>query len=312
MQKFIWGAAAILLFLILTFTLISWRRPIAVAAWMNRRTLTKAGFNKITVQSSAGPQAVFIGGEGPTLIFLHGAGDQAGAWAKVAPHFTSKYRVVVPDLAGHGDSDPRSGPLSVGSIYAGLEAIANQEPGRVIIVGNSLGAWAATLYAHAHPERVERLVLVNGGPLMGDRPDLTLTPKNREEARKLLGEITDPGSIHLPDYVVDDIVRQAQHGPLMRLSQTAAEMPKYLLDGRLNEINVPVNLIWGESDKMLSLDYAKRMQSQLPASQLTTLSRCGHAPEFECPRAFTAKLTEILASPIFPIRGIGTASGEAK
>ncbi|HUK81835.1 MAG TPA: alpha/beta hydrolase [Verrucomicrobiae bacterium] len=300
MQKIIWAAAAILLILLVAGIIIAWRRPLAVTAWLNRRTLAKAGFTKTHLSSPVGTQTVFISGKGQTIILLHGAGDQAGAWAKVAPALIGKYRVVIPDLAGHGDSDPKSGPLSVRTVLAGIEAIASAESGRVTIVGNSLGGWIASLYAQKHPEKVERLVLVNGGPLIGDRPDITLTPKTREEARKTIAAMFDPGSFQLPDYVVDDIVREAQTGALMRLSETANEMPKYLLEGRLNEITVPVNLVWGESDHVLSLNYAKRMQSQLPNAQLVTLKRCGHAPQLECPKAFTAKLTEVLQSPLSP------------
>lgn len=300
MQKIIWVAAGILVVIVVSCVIAVWRRPLAVAAWMNRRALIKAGFIKTHLATPVGSQTFFVGGNGSTIILLHGAGDQAGAWAKVAPALVSKYHVIIPDLSGHGDSDPKSGPLSVGTVLAGVEAIAAAQPGKVIIVGNSLGGWVASLYAQAHPDKVERLVLVNGGPLIGDRPDITLTPKTREEARKTVAAMFDPGSFQLPDYVLDDIVREAQIGPLMRLSQTAGEMPKYLLEGRLNEITVPVNLVWGESDHVLSLDYARKMQLQLPNAQLVTLKRCGHAPQLECPKAFTATLTQVLQSPVVP------------
>jgi pimeloyl-ACP methyl ester carboxylesterase len=310
MQRIIWAAAAGFLILTVTVVVIAWRRPLAVAAWINRRALTKAGFTKIQVPTSAGEQTIFFAGIGPTLILLHGAGDQAGAWAKVAPELKAHYRVIIPDLPGHGESEPTTGPLSIGTVLAGVEEIANAEPGKVIIVGNSLGGWIASLYAQKHPEKVERLVLVNGGPLMGERSDITLTPKTREEARKTINALFDPGSFQLPNYVVDDIVREAQTGPLMRLSETAGEMPKYLLEGRLNEITVPVNLIWGESDQVMSLNYARRMAAELPEAQLTTLSHCGHAPQLECPKAFTARLTEALQSPVVPQKT--NAGAEAK
>lgn len=300
MQKIIWAVVAIVLVGVLLAAALVWRRPLAVTAWMNRRALLKAGFEKKRLASPVGEQSCFVGGQGPTLILLHGAGDQAGAWAKVAPNLVAKYRVVIPDLPGHGDSDPKTGPLSIGTVLAGVKAIASAQPGKVIVIGNSLGGWVASLYAREHPEKVERLVLVNGGPLVGDRPDITLTPKTREEARRTIAAMFDPGSFQLPDYVVDDIVREAQTGPLMRLSETAGEMPKYLLEGKLNEITVPVNLVWGESDQVLSINYARRLQSQLPNAQLVTLKRCGHAPQLECPKAFTTSLIEVLQSSAMP------------
>jgi pimeloyl-ACP methyl ester carboxylesterase len=153
------------------------------------------------------------------------------------------------------------------------------------------------LYAVKHPERVARLVAVNGGALRGDRPDLTLTPSNREEARKLFDALTDPGSLRLPDFVLDDVVRQARSGPLGRLASTSQDMQNYLLEGRLNELTVPVDLLWGSADRMLSLDYARRMEAGLPATRLTVIFRCGHVPQQECPAHFVMALEKILELP---------------
>ena len=311
MQKAILAIAGVAVVLIVVLVIVSWRHPLAFAAWVNRRALQNAGLKKQHLSTPVGTQTFFAGGKGSTIILLHGAGDQAGAWSKVAPALVKQYRVIVPDLAGHGDSEPKSGPLSVGAIEQALEAVANAQPGKVIIVGNSLGGWIACLYARRYPAKIERLVLVNGGPLTGERPDVTLTPQNREEAHKTLSALFDPGSIQFPEYVVDDIVRESQTGPLKRLSETASDMPQYLMDGRLNESVVPVNLLWGESDQVMSLKYARRMQSQLPAAELVTLPRCGHAPPFECPKAFTARLNEILQSPL-PARKAVLSGAPAK
>jgi pimeloyl-ACP methyl ester carboxylesterase len=311
MAKIIWIVAALLLVMVLAAVLFVWRRPLTVFNWMNRRTLVKAGFVKQQVNTPAGVQAIFEAGEGPTLVLLHGAGDQAGTWANVAPSLTAKYHVIVPDLAGHGESAPHSGPLSIGTVLEGLEGVlAAKSPQRAILVGNSLGAWLAMLYARKHPDRVDRLVLINGGALMGDRPDLTLTPENREQARLLFDNITDPGSLRVPDYVLDDVAREAQRGPLKRMSATAAEMPQYLLDGKLQEIQAPTDLLWGESDKLVSLDYAKRLQAGLPAARLTTIPRCGHVPQQECPKVFAAALMSVLKAPA-PTPKAATISKEA-
>ena len=89
----------------------------------------------------------------PTLVLLHGAGDSAGTWSSIVKTFTPRYRVVIPDLAGHGGSAPAEGAISVGQVLEGLEAVMQQGPqDPAIIVGNSLGAWAAMLYTREHPE----------------------------------------------------------------------------------------------------------------------------------------------------------------
>jgi pimeloyl-ACP methyl ester carboxylesterase len=300
MYEIISAAALALLLLAICVVVIARQRPLAVAAWVRRGSLVRAGFTKMRFPTSIGSLTLFVKGAGPALIFLHGAGDQAGTWAGVAPAFASNYRVILPDLPGHGQSAPKWGPLGVGTVLSGVEAIANADSGKVILVGNSLGAWIACLYAHRYPERVERLVLINGGPIVGARADITLTPKTREEALRTLEAVRDPRSTKVPGYVVDDIVRQAQTGPLKLLTDRAAEMPKYLLDGHLHEIIVPVNLLWGESDQLMSLDYARRMLAQLPVAQLTILSRCGHAPQAECPKELATHLMELLRVPVNP------------
>jgi pimeloyl-ACP methyl ester carboxylesterase len=291
-------AAAVLLLAVVSALLYLWKRPLTVYAAMNRRALAKAGLAEATAASSLGPQAYWSGGAGPTLVLLHGAGDSAGTYAGAARKLVSRYHLVIPDLAGHGHSAPAAGPISVGDVLAGLEAVMRQGPqDPAVIVGNSLGAWVALLYARQHPDRVARLILVNGGALVGDRPDLSLVPKTREEAAAVMTQLQDPGSPAIAGFVLDDVVRTAQSGPLARLAQTAAGMEQYVLDGELSKIGVPVDMLWGESDRLFSVAYARRMMAQLPASRLTTIPGCGHVPQQECPSRFVASLLDVLTMP---------------
>ena len=292
------GIAVLLLLIVASGLLYLWKRPLTVYAMMNRRALAKSGLSETMAPSPLGPQAYWSGGTGPTLVLLHGAGDSAGTYATAAGRLVAKYRLVIPDLAGHGHSVPAAGPISIGDVITGLEAVMQQGPqDPAVILGNSLGAWAALLYARQHPDRVARLVLVNGGALVGDRPDLSLMPKSRAEAQRLMAELTDPGSPRLAGFVLDDVVRSAQHGPISRLAQTAADMERYVLDGKLHEIAAPVDMLWGESDRLFPPAYARRMMAQLPASRLITIPRCGHVPPQECPGRFTTALLEVLAKP---------------
>jgi abhydrolase domain-containing protein 6 len=292
------GAVVVLVLLLAIGAWYMWQRPLTVYASLNRRTLAGAGLVELSTPTPMGPQAYWAGGTGPTLVLLHGAGDSAGTWAGIVDKLVPKYHIVIPDLAGHGHSGPGEGPLSVGQVVAGLEAVMKTQPQEpAIIVGNSLGAWVALLYAKQHPVRVARIVLVNGGALVGDRPDLSLMPKTREEAAALITQLRDPKADPIPGFVLDDVVREAQSGPLARLAQTASGMGEYVLDGKLHDIGVPVDLLWGESDKLFSLAYARRMMAQLPASRLTTIPECGHVPHQECPSRFRASLLDVLTMP---------------
>lgn len=297
--KLLLAAAALLLLAAVAAFLWVRSHPLAAYAAAGRRALAKAGLETARVSSPAGEQSFFRGGSGPVVVLLHGAGDQASAWSLVAPKLLPGRTLVVPDLAGHGASAPEKGPISVPTLLAGLSAVLDAAaPGReVTIVGNSLGAWLACLWAREHPERVERLVLVNGGPLKHAAEGITLLPKDRAEARAAVEKLRDPGSIRVPDFVLDDVVRQAARGPLARLAQTSGEMEAFVLDGRLGGLDVPVDLLWGASDQLLPLSYAERMRAGLPRARVTTLPRCGHVPQQECPAAFAAALGKLLDGP---------------
>jgi pimeloyl-ACP methyl ester carboxylesterase len=184
-------------------------------------------------------------------------------------------------------------------VLTGVSAVLDREAahGPVTLVGHSLGAWIACLYAAQNPARVARVILVNGGPLRGDRDDLSLMPANRAEAARLLAEMTDSGSRRIPGFVLDDMIREARRGGIARLAMAAGSMEKHVLDGRLNSVSVPVDLLWGQSDRVMSMDYARRVAAGLPAARLTAIPRCGHVPQQECASRFLATLRAVLAAP---------------
>lgn len=275
-----------------------WKRPLEVFAMMGRQALKGAGLHKTTVMASFGPQSVWVGGQGPVVVLLHGAGDSAATWAQVAPKLVGERRLIILDLAGHGQSAPAAGPIEVGMVVEGVEAALEQlAPGEpVTLVGNSLGAWMGLLFAHRHPERVAAVVCVNGGAITGNNDGARVLPKDREEAREAIRQTRDAASAPVPDIVLDAIVREAQHGALARFAATAAAMPAWVLDGKLGEIKAPVHLIWGLSDQVMPLDYARRMQAELPTATLTTLDACGHVPQVECPVRFLAALQAVLGA----------------
>ena len=101
----------------------------------------------------------------------------------------------------------------------------------------------------------------------------------------------------MPDFVLDDVIRYARVGPAGRIAQTVDKMEAYLLDGRLDEILVPVELVWGDSDGLLTLDYAQRLLDGLPRARLHTVHGCGHLPQRECPDKTAEAIEAALAMP---------------
>ncbi len=307
LAKFAFFLAALAFLIALAISIQFFRYPLATTVWLRRKRLQRAGFAKMTAETSFGSQMVWQGGKGPLLVLLHGAGDQAGTWHKVAPDLAKNYSLVMPDLAGHGQSAPASGPLSLGTILEALGHVLDSSEWKsqsFVLAGNSLGAWIAMLYAHKHPERVSRLLLINGGALKGLQTEISLTPKTREDARRAFDAILDPATPRPPDFVLDDLVRVTNHGPMARLMATEAEIPNYVLDGKLGDFPVPVDILWGASDRLVPIDYARALKEQLPAARLTVIERCGHAPQLECPTKMLTALHSALAAGPPPGKGL--------
>jgi pimeloyl-ACP methyl ester carboxylesterase len=288
---------------LVVFSVLFYLRPIATTVWLRRNALRRAGLRKTKFTTAVGKQVVWHGGAGPLLVLLHGAGDQAGTWWRVAPELMRHFQLVIPDLAGHGESEPVAGVLSLGTLLTALEQVLNATPWQdapMVVAGNSLGAWMAMLYTRKYPQRVMRAILIDGGPIKNSS-EIGLMPKDREEARRTLDTVLDPSSPRRPNFVLDDLVRLSNTGPISRLLAVGKEdISKYLLEDKLGNFQLPVDLIWGASDRLVPMDYAKKLQSQLAHCTLTVIEHCGHAPQFERPRELARVLLQILKSTSFP------------
>jgi pimeloyl-ACP methyl ester carboxylesterase len=297
--KVLVAIGVVLVITIIAVVWMVWKRPLKVDAMFSRFALGKLGFEKTTVPTRDGRMTVWIAGEGPSMVLLHGAGDQAGAWARMVPPLLDDYRIVIPDLPGHWKSDPRDGPLGVDQFLSGVEVLmdsicAGEE---VVLVGNSLGAWLGMLYARDYPARVVRLVAINGGAITNINPAINLFPETREEARETMKALMGPATPPVPDFVLDDVIRHAREGPAGRFLLTLAEWGPYLLDDRLAEVVVPVELVWGDGDDLWTLDVAQRLLDGLPRARLHRVHGCGHVPHRECPDTTAEALEAALAMP---------------
>ncbi|MDB9493007.1 alpha/beta hydrolase [Spirulina major CS-329] len=109
-------------------------------------------------------------GKGPTIIFLHGALTDGSQWLPVLEQLGNRVHCLAPDLLGFGESDDPESPQSI-QLHADcladyINALHLEE---VYLVGHSIGAWIASRYAIAHPERVSGMILL--APEGVDVPD---------------------------------------------------------------------------------------------------------------------------------------------
>lgn len=235
--------------------------------------------------------------EAPVLVLMHGLGSSLHTWEPWARALADSFRVVRFDFPGHGlsgadpDRDYRD-PRTIRLVQALLDTLGIP---RATLVGNSMGGRIAWSFAAAHPERVERLVLIS--------PDGFASPgfeyEKPAEVPAVLGVMrwvlpramlvanmtpayADPS--RLTDALVSryyDLMRAPGNRAALydRMRQVTLHDPV----PRLRTITAPTLLVWGTQDQMIPPANANDYLAALPHAQLTRLPGLGHVPFEESP-----------------------------
>ena len=269
------------------------------------------------------------GDRGPVVLLLHGFLEHAHAWDRVAPRLAAAgFRVLALDWRGHGDSQwvGAGGYYHFADYTADLAALVRALGGRAALVGHSMGAGAALVYAGTEPERVTALACVDalGPPDMSPEvaperfaswlADLERTAA-RDRPRLALAEAAARLRERFPAFSEETALQLAEHGTrpdgelrawkFDPLHQTTSPQPYYVAQARAfwRRIACPVLYIEGAASP-LRLDPAE------VADRLTTLraervviAGAGHHPHLERPDAFADALVPFLR------RATGAASG---
>jgi 2-hydroxy-6-oxonona-2,4-dienedioate hydrolase len=245
-------------------------------------------------------------GSGPNVILLHGLGGDSSTWAQTIPALVSKYHVYAPDQLGFGKSDK---PVLNYRVATLVEFIAGffKKTGieKATLVGNSLGGWVAAAFAIAHPEKVEKLVLVSaagytpkrwGGKEYTNELYSTLNPSTAADLKRLFGMIFFNKS-----FLTDQFIEQSFTNKLKRSDASTINsfIDSFLrkedyLDERVKEINAPTLLIWGREDELTPIAMGKAFAQDIPRSQMVIFEKCGHVPQLEKANDFRLALLKFL------------------
>lgn len=244
----------------------------------------------------------------PELLLLHGGGLSAEDWCEIAPAFADAgYRVTVPDLRGCGESDwDPEVRYGVEDTLSDLEElIAHLTLGRFFLVGHSLGAVTACVYAARHPERVIACVMEDGGPADHTRPSSLESPtivfESDEHALAALGKSLPRG---VPGWVLDSRFRRLDDGRLtwrsdiagrVRWSEAGGEPLIMGLWPYVEAIQSPTLVVRGRESPLFKREYAERMVEANAMIRLVEIADAGHLVHCEQPEAFTAEVLEFLA-----------------
>lgn len=220
------------------------------------------------------------GEQGKPIVLLHGLGNSAEVWAILMWLLSKQYRVYAPDLPGFGKTPlaPEGTNIATHAMYVErlISALGLE---RVIVVGNSLGGWIGTRLALDHPERVERLYLLNSAGLRREPMDVP-SSRDRATAQRVFEQMWGL-SLPLPGFVLDSMVRNAQTPAYSGFLQTYD--PQEELDDVLGQLHVPTTIIWGEKDRLLPIVCAHDLHAGIANSELVFLPGVGHLPQLQAP-----------------------------
>lgn len=239
-------------------------------------------------------------GSGPDLILSHGLGGNAAVWYQQIPYFAQHYRVIIWDQRGFGRSTNDRGQHGPAAAVTDLVEIMNLlEVDRAHLVGQSMGGWAALGTAIAAPDRVESVVLActTGGIPVGFGPDVAPPLTAAPVIARPLGEHPAVGG-RLPSL---DMARAYLYQALGTFGDRPADaeffriLKEHSFDpAALAGLTVPVLLIAGELDDLMTPERIRHAAELLPDAQVVELADRGHSPYFEDPHAWNELVAHFL------------------
>src|ERR1700710_2190497 len=114
-------------------------------------------------------RAFRVAGSGPTILLIHGIGDNSTTWSSVQSKLAQRFTVIAPDRLGRGKSDKPRADYSVAAYANGMrDLLSVLDIERVTVVGHSLGGGVAMQFAYQFPQLVDRLILIGAGGVTKD------------------------------------------------------------------------------------------------------------------------------------------------
>jgi pimeloyl-ACP methyl ester carboxylesterase len=252
------------------------------------------------VQVSGKRLRVWNGGTGPALLLLHSAyGDAELSWEPVWDELGASFTVIAPDLPGFGASEPLEQPSLAAMAKAIKELLDVQKVDRAIIVGNSFGAAIAIEFALSYPERALCIVLVNGG-YMPVLPrfvkKLVSMPAVEKHARAFAKNM-----VYSNKAFEKAFARPAKLPPLFfdRIRKNEEKQARLVFDAFMLQTEpqrrptMPITMIWGTEDNLLTMDKAKTIRNWLGKPDFMAIDGAGHMPQIEQPRRFVEIMRKI-------------------
>lgn len=231
-------------------------------------------------------------GDGSPVVLLHPFPANHEFWLPVAEALATRYRIVLPDLRGHGESGVGEGPATMEKHAADIARVMDSaEVGRAPLIGVSIGGYVLFEFWRKYRGRVAALGLCNtkapadssearAGRLQAANNvlDLGTEPFFESMIPKLIGKTTRGMR---PDLVVGALRMMRQMSPedVAQVQRGMAARPDSV--ETLKTINVPTLLVTGDEDVLTGINEAELMRQHIPGSQLRVIPKAGHYSPWE-------------------------------
>ncbi|HEU4389484.1 MAG TPA: alpha/beta hydrolase [Blastocatellia bacterium] len=246
-------------------------------------------------------------GSGVPVFLVHAFPLNRRMWDEQVAALGRRYRVVAPDLRGFGESDPVSGVYAVDRMASDLQGLmAALSIEAAVLVGLSMGGYAALAFLRLYPECVLSLVLANTRAT-ADSPEARekrLKSAARAEAEGVEGVVSDMLPLLVGNQTATarpDLVNRVRELALSTQPATIAAAQRGMA-GRpdstslLASIQKPVLVVAGTDDLITSANEMTAMQGQIPGSTLRIIEGSGHLSNLERPIEFNEAILDFLRS----------------
>jgi len=235
-------------------------------------------------------------GKGPAVLFVHGSGGHHAAWWQQVPALQDRYTVITMDLRGFGRSDSALGEYDARAFPHDIAAVVEAAGvDRVVLVGQSIGAAAALKAALARPQVAAGVVLAHSLGGIANDELAQLVRADRAEAEKLpvIDRLLTP---QFREWYPERAFLFRQMGTFNTAKM--ADLRNLNTDGPTTEevaaSGIPVCLLAGEKDAVLSVATVRRAAEVLPGASLDIVAGAPHSMYWETPEKFNAAVERFL------------------
>lgn len=194
------------------------------------------------------------------IVFLHGLGGSGNNWLKLSRFLPERYRLLMPDLPGHGKSYRNMREYCVREetefLKSFIETLGLKD---YTLVGNSYGGWVAMKYS-VSVGQPGSLILVDSA---GINP--TVGESTQEDIERFVDRVMRMNPKNDRDVVRRFVMRNARGDE--KISEEG-----------LTKLPAKTLIIWGRKDRLIPLEYAERLHSSISGSVLKVIDDGGHIP----------------------------------